>query len=404
MSNTLDSREPYGMRAVEIEIDESLNEWRGDRSVYWNHDRQAWIVTGYDEVAAILQDAKRFWRDIPLRSGADEFWGPHLLNSEGARHRRLHALHMKLTGEQFAEHIRDLVARISQEVSGQLLAAGKGELVTEYADTVPFLVGFEFLGLDADDRSLMERLLSAMRVRGKWKEELHAGSGIPVESEIAQEGIVAIAQMADALLPTIRRRRDRPGDDLISAFWKEGTQTFADWDEKDMVTCCWSCLDNETKPLLRGLLYLLCRDQEWQSRLRAEESLIPNFVEEGIRYLTPFRTIRRVANSDTELGGQQIRAGDRLYLITPLANRDESKWECPHSFRPERLETATHFGFGLGAGYCVGRYVGRVEASEAIKGILSTTSRIALDPEAAQKPRWSGEMYHSISPLHAIVE
>lgn len=404
MSDTLSSHEPYGVRAVEIEIDGSLNAWRGDSSVYWDHDRQAWIVTGYDEVAAILQDAKRFWRDIPLRSGADEFWGPHLLNSQGARHRRLHALHMKLTGEQFAEDIRDLVARIALDISRGLLAAGKGELAAEYADTIPFLVGFEFLGLDTSDRSLMEMLLSAMRIRARWKEALHAGSGIPLESRIAQEGIVAIGAMTDALLPTIRRRRDSPGDDLISAFWTEGTRTFADWDEVDMVTCCWSCLDNETKPLLRGLLYLLCRDQAWQSKLRAEQSLVPNFVEEGIRYLTPFRTIRRVAISDVELGGQKIRAGDGLYLITPLANRDESKWECPHSFRPSRPETATHFGFGLGAGYCVGRYVGRVEASEAIKAIVSTTSRIALDPDAAEKPRWSGEMYHSIFPLHAIVE
>jgi cytochrome P450 len=98
-----------------------------------------------------------------------------------------------------------------------------------------------------------------------------------------------------------------------------------------------------------------------------------------------------------------MRRGDSIYLITPLANRDEERWKCPHAFDAERQQESTHFAFGFGQGYCVGRYVGRVEATETIKAILAETSMFSLDPQGA-KPRWHGEMYHSVSPIHAILQ
>jgi cytochrome P450 len=130
---------------------------------------------------------------------------------------------------------------------------------------------------------------------------------------------------------------------------------------------------------------------------------VTGFVEEGLRFLTPFRTMRRVVKKDVELGGRSMRAGDSIYLITPLANRDAERWECPHAFDAGRKQENIHFAFGFGQGYCVGRYVGRVEAAEAVRAILAATSSFKIDPDS-EKPRWHGEMYHSVSPVHAILE
>jgi cytochrome P450 len=154
---------------------------------------------------------------------------------------------------------------------------------------------------------------------------------------------------------------------------------------------------------LRGLMYTLCRDQALQARLRRDGSLVAGFVEEGLRFLTPFRTIRRVVKQDVEIGGQKMRAGDNIYLITPLANRDEERWACPHAFDAERKQESTHFAFGYGPGYCVGRYVGRVEAEEVVGAMLAETSSFSLNPQYP-KPEWAGEMYHSIMPVHAILQ
>jgi cytochrome P450 len=388
---------------IEPEVGATFHQWLGERSVYWSNERKAWIVTGYAEAARILEESSNFWRDIPLRDGAAEFWGRHLLVMEGRDHRRMHAVHMQLTGEKFAEDMRARASEIARELAARLVKKGRADLAAEYADAAVFMIGCDFLGIDIADAPMMEYLLGEMKIRARWKEELHAGEGIPFSSQVAQDGKAAIERMAAVLLPIIRDRRDHPRDDLISALWKKGPTVFPDWNERDVLSTIWSSMDNETKPLLRGLLYTLCRDAELQARLRRDPALVEGFVEEGLRFLTPFRTIRRVVKQDVEIGGQTMHAGDSIYLITPLANRDEEKWACPHAFDAERKQESTHFAFGYGPGYCVGRYVGRVEAQEVVRAMLAGTSSFSLDP-AYPKPEWEGEMYHSIMPVHAILQ
>ena len=388
---------------VDAEVGATFHQWMGDRSVYWSDERNAWIVTGYAEAARVLEESANFWRDIPLRDGAQEFWGRHLLILEGRDHRRLHAVHMQLTGEKFSEEIRGRARQLARELSARLVKQGRAELAADYADTIVFLIGCDFLGIDVADDTLMQGLLPQMKIRAKWKEALHSGSGIPFQSKVAQDGYASLQAMAALLLPIIRERRENPRDDLISAIWKKGPSVFPDWNENDVLSTIWSSMDNETKPLLRGLLYTLCRDTALQGRLRRDPSLVAGFVEEGLRFLTPFRTIRRLVKQDVEIGGQTMRAGDSIYLITPLANRDEERWACPHAFDAERKQDSTHFAFGYGPGYCVGRYVGRVEAQEVVGAMLAETSSFDLDP-AYPKPEWAGEMYHSIMPVHAILQ
>jgi cytochrome P450 len=387
---------------IEDEVGETFHQWLGDRSVYWSEERNAWIVTGYAEAARILEESGTFWRDIPERDGAHEFWGRHLLILEGRDHRKLHAVHMQLTGEKFAEQIRVRAREIARDLSARLVKRGHAELASEYADAVVFLIGCDFLGIDVSDESLREKLLAQMKIRAKWKEALHSGSGIPFKSKVAQDGVAALETMASILLPIIRERREHPRDDLISAIWKKGPTVFPDWNERDVLSTIWSSMDNETKPLLRGLMYTLCRDQDLQAKLRRDPSRVAAFVEEGLRFLTPFRTIRRLVKQDVEIGGQTMRRGDSIYLITPLANRDDARWGCPHAFDPEREQESTHLAFGYGPGYCVGRYVGRVEATEVVCAMLAEASSMRLD-EASPKPEWAGEMYHSVSPIHAIL-
>src|SRR5689334_23694453 len=145
-----------------------------------------------------------------------------------------------------------------------------------------FLIGCDFVGYDLD-ASAMKTVLEQMQIRAKWKEALHAGDGIPLSSKIAQDGQAALKIMASILLPIIRDRRENPRNDLISALWQRGPGVFPDWNENDVLSTCWSSLDNETKPLLRGLLYTLCRDQELQAKLRRDSPLVTGFVEEGLR-------------------------------------------------------------------------------------------------------------------------
>ncbi|TAM88783.1 MAG: cytochrome P450 [Candidimonas sp.] len=380
------------------EIEKGFVQWLKPEPTYWHSDRNAWVVTGYDEGFRVLKETDTFWRDIPEREGADEFWGRNLINLSGRDHRRLHTVHMKLTGEDFAEEIRPMALKTAKKIAKALVAKGSAELAVEYADTVPLYIGCTFLGVGSSDDALMQELNRQMQIRAVWKEALMSGESIPLNAKVAQDGLKALEEVRKLIMPTIRARRENPRDDLISKFWQEGPSVFPDWNEQDVMSLCWSCMDNETKPLSRGLLYILASDKDLQTKLRKDSSLVQDYVEEGLRYLTPFRTIRRTVLKDVDLNGTKMKKGDGIYVITPLTNRSEKKWECPYSFMPGRSQS-THFAFGFGAGYCVGRYVGRVEAAEMIKGLLAETTSIELDPKG-KTPKWAGEMYHSVSPLN----
>jgi cytochrome P450 len=394
-----------GIETVRRQIDETLTEWRSDSDIYWDQNRSAWVVIGYDLATSVLHNDKQFWRDTPDRPGAEAFWGRRhltMLNLSEGDHRRLHSAHMRLTGESFANEMRIPVARaIATRLSKEIVTQGQAD-ITDYANQVVTLVGCQNLGIDIEDANLVEQISTGMDQRAPWKEAFHTGPGIPIDSPIAKAGLAGIQSVSAALLPIIRDRKRNPQNDLISAFWVEGAKLFDDWDERDMVSACWSNIDNETKPLLRGLVYILCRDADIQKRLRSDDDLVELFVEEGLRYLSPFRCMRRVARRDTVLGGKEVKRGEFLYLIIPMVHRDETAWACPHSFDLSRDQEKPHFAFGFGAGYCVGRYVGRVMAQEAIRGLLGSCSRMEIDPSATQMPKWSGEMAHSVSPIPTV--
>lgn len=391
------------LKALENEVALTLEDWFDERSVYWSKTRNAWVVTSYAEATKILKSATVFWRDVPHREGGAEFWGRHLMMLEGRDHRRMHSFHMKLTGKDFAEKIRETAGKICRNLSGKLVKRGHAELSTEYADTAVLSIGCDFMGYGVSDRSMMQSLDLQMGIRAKWKEALLAGDGISLESKIAQEGQAALKVIESLLMPIIMERRESPRDDLISLLWEQGSSVFPDWNEQDILSTGWSCLDNEGKPLLRGLLYILCRDQELQTKLRCDPSLVEGFVEEGLRFLSPLRTMQRIAKQDIEIGDQKISKGESVYLITPIANRDPELWKCPYSFDAKRSNDTINLAFGYGAGYCVGRFVGRMEAEEAIKALLAETSSFSLN-SAGEKPEWAGDFAHSVSPVHALLE
>jgi len=388
---------------IEQEVAQTLKEWTTERDIYWSNSRNAWIVTGYAEATKMLEDSASFWRDVSAREGSSEFWGRHLMMMEGRDHRRMHSFHMQLTGEVFAEKIRERTNQNFREISAKLVKKGRVELGAEYADFATFFNGCDFMGFDTSDRDLIDSISHQMDIRAPWKEALLAKDGIPLDSAIAKAGQEALDEIKSKLLPTIRDRREEPKDDLISVMWEKGPNVFSDWNEHDIMSTGWSCLDNEGKPLVRGLLYILSRNQELQEKLRQDPSLVASFVEEGLRFLSPLRSMRRVARKDVEIDGQQISEGDSIYLITPLVNRDEERFSCPHSFDPDRENGVTNLSFGYGTGYCVGRYLGRMQAEEAIKAILTETTEFSLDP-TGEKPEWAGDFAHSVSPIHVIME
>src|SRR5262249_19046664 len=111
-----------------------------------------------------------------------------------------------------------------------------------------------------------------------------------------------------------------------------------------------------------------------------DRALIPQAIEEGVRWGAPVISVDRIATQDTELAGKKIKAGSMVRVILPAANRDETIWTDPHKFdifRPQKR----HFGFGYGPHVCIGQHVARMELQVALQTLFQRLPNVRLDPD-----------------------
>jgi cytochrome P450 len=122
---------------------------------------------------------------------------------------------------------------------------------------------------------------------------------------------------------------------------------------------------------------ILAERVDLQDELRRRPSLVPNFVEEALRYDPPFRGHYRVVTRDTELGGRPLPAGSHLVLVWPAANRDPAAYEDAGEIRLGRPNPRHHVGFGWGIHLCLGAPLAQV----AVETLLARTRRFCIDPD-----------------------
>ena len=119
---------------------------------------------------------------------------------------------------------------------------------------------------------------------------------------------------------------------------------------------------------ITGGMEQLIQNPDQRQRLIDDPSLIPVAVEEMLRHVTPVRSFVRTATRDTELQGQRIKKGQKVFMIYTAANRDPEQFEDPHRFDVAR--NPTHLGFGIGNHFCLGSHLARMEFCVALEELL----------------------------------
>ena len=141
--------------------------------------------------------------------------------------------------------------------------------------------------------------------------------------------------------------------------------------------------NDTTRNTLSGSVVALNQFPEEYAKLRADPSLVSSFVPEAIRWQTPLAHMSRTALEDAELGGQTIRAGDKVVMWYLSGNRDERVIEDPDEFRIDRKNPRNHLSFGFGIHRCVGNRLGELQLRIAWEEILKRfkTVEVVGDPE-----------------------
>ena len=329
--------------------------------------RGFWAVTRYADVVAISRDPRLFSSNaggtniFELDGGDLELVRMMLLNMDPPRHTKYRRLVSQgFTPRRIAQlerHVREICRRIVDGIA----AAGECDFVTTVAADLPLQVIAEMLGVPHADR---HRVFD-------WSNRL-IGFDDPEYQTSAADGRLAAAEMWAYANALARERREQPRDDLVSVLMHAEVdgERLTEM-EFDAFFLLLAVAGNETtRNLISGGMLALMEHPEERARLLAEPRLVPTAVEEMLRWVSPVLHFRRTATRDTELRGQRIRAGDKVVLFYPSANRDEAVFQDPDRFDVGRTPNE-HLAFGIGEHFCLGASLARLEIRAMFEELLS---------------------------------
>jgi cholest-4-en-3-one 26-monooxygenase len=366
--------------------DEAHAVWRRLRAeapVSWQEGRLwfpgFWSITKHADILAISRDPHTFISSKGISMGTDpnpprqdRETTPSMINTDPPRHVRLRRLVNKgFTPRMIAlmePGIRDMTHRIISDV----LPRGECDFVTDVAAQLPLAVICTMLGAPEEDWPLLFSLTN--QVLGPDDPEYQTEGRD--RRETAAHGS---RQMFAYYAKTVASRRQEPKEDLVTLL----TQAEIDGEvlsEPEILAFCQLLVlaGNETtrNAISGGLLAFIENPDQWE-RLRADRSLIPTAVEEILRWSSPLAHMMRTATRDTEIRGQQIKAGDRVMLWYPSANRDEEIFDDPYRFDIGRTPNE-HLAFGYGEHFCLGAGLARLEIRVMFDALLDRLTNIEL--------------------------
>ncbi|WP_411083280.1 cytochrome P450 family protein [Streptomyces sp. cmx-18-6] len=331
----------------------------------------AWLVVGYEAARAALADPRlsndmRNAKDADLTDLVADT--PNMLMSDPPRHTRLRKLVVKEFTPRRIRALEGRVEQITHELIDAMLARPEGtaDLVTDFAYPLPATVICELLGVPFDDR-------------GKF----HAWS-TEITKRLGDGGAqTAMGELVGYLTALLEDKRERPGDDLLSALVQtsgEDEDTLSTEELVGMAVLLLIAGQETTTGLIANGMLALLRHPDQLADLRADFSLLEGAVEEMLRYSGPTGTsLHRFTTAAVDIGGVVIPGGGELVLIgnTP-ANQDPERFPDASRFDIRR-DAGGHLAFGHGIHACFGAPLARVEARAAVRALLERCPDLTLD-------------------------
>ena len=272
-------------------------------------------------------------------------------------------------------------------ILGELGGGAAVEFVGDVAAALPNRVIGELFGLPHGDWEYLRKL--AERITASQDPDLGYPDGL------AANGGAEMAAYAMNLAKV--RRRIGLGDDLTSAILQArfDGEPMSDNDFGGFFVQLVTAGNDTTRAMLSSGVLTLLRHPDQLAELRAAPDLLPRAVEEIVRYDNPLHYFRRTAVIDTELAGVQIRAGEKVAMYYTSANRDEDVFDDPQTFDVHRSPNP-HLSFGMGAHFCLGAHLARLEARVFFAELLGMFGRIEL---AGQPERIRSNLNNSLKRL-----
>jgi cytochrome P450 len=346
--------------------------------------KPVFFVYRYDDVMQVLRDNKTFSSAIIIEFFGDALGKHVMLGMDEPEHRR----HRSLVSAAFSQKAlarweHELVERVANELIDRFADRGHAELVREFTFPYPTQIIAGLLGLPRADYPQFQR----------WSISLLS---ITVNRERALEASKALREY---FIPILEARRQEPRDDLISrlAHAEIEGEHLSDEEIFSFLRLLLPAGIETTYRSTGNLLFGLLSNPEQLDAVRSDRSLIPQAIDEAIRWEPPLIMITRVATRDTELSGVPIPAGSTIMPVLGSANREEGRYADPDRF--DLLRSAEpHVSFGLGVHACLGMHLARLEMRVALNRLFDRLPDLRLDPEG-HDPHIRGHAFRSPTSL-----
>ncbi|KUI05051.1 cytochrome [Mycolicibacterium acapulense] len=340
----------------------------------------------FDTVKAIFTDnitfSTRCYEDVvrPLQ-------GPTILEMQDPEH----AIYRKLHEFAFARSSMkrwdtELVGPLVDQTIAKIKAAKRADLVDAVFMPIPVRVIAALLGLPDSDVLHFHRLaIDLLGFRADMDRAMRAS-----------------ATMKEYFVGILAEKRKAPGDDMVSILAGAEINGVKMSDEQiyGFMRNLLPAGAETTSRSTASLAYALLTHPDQLDAVRADRSLLPQAIEEGIRWETPLLNFMREVTCDTEIGGVHVPAGATMMLSLGSANHDETRWDEPEEFDIFR-ERKPHIGFAHGAHVCLGMHLARLETTKIFNALFDELPGLRLDPDAPA-PYITGTMFRSPSRLDVV--
>ena len=329
--------------------------------------KPVFMVYRYEDVAQVFRDNETFSSAIILEFFGDALGKHVMLGMDEPEHRRHRALvSAAFSQKALARRQDDLVERVGTELIDRFADRGRADLVREFTFPYPTQIIAGLLGLPREDYPQFQR----------WSISLLS---ILVNRE---RGLAASQALREYFIPILAARREEPRDDLISSLAQAEIdgEKLADEEIFSFLRLLLPAGVETTYRSTGNLLFALLSHPDQLDAVRSDRSLIPQAIEEAVRWEPPLLVFTRVATRDTELAGVPIPAGSSVMPMLGSANRDEERWADPDRFdifRPAK----PHIGFGYGTHVCLGMHLARLEMRVALNLMFDRLPNLRLDPD-----------------------
>jgi cytochrome P450 len=317
----------------------------------------------------VLRDQKTFSSDVSLRPAEEKLIRPSMLFSDPPVHNRLRKLVSYAFKPGFVENQRGAITARCEELVIAMSQQHEVDLVDALAAPLPVTVIAEMLGVAGGD----------MRQFKAWSDKIFSNIADLLFAQPSADVDKARIEMDTYFLERIANLRRAPEDNLLGRLVETETDA-GKLTDQELLSFCGLLLiaGNETTTgLITASVRVFDEMPDTFEQVKQHPELIPTFVEEALRYYSPFSATVRRTTCDTELAGQLIPAGALVIPLIASANRDESVFDRADEFVIDRAPNP-HVAFGFGIHNCLGAHLARLEGQIAIASMVKHISSIRL--------------------------